>query len=262
MAGAVRTVSVERGFDPREAALIAFGAAGPMHAVGIAEEIGIPEVVVPEFPGCHCAVGHVMADVVRDYVSTQLTPLDRDTAPALTAAFGALVSEAREELAGEGIAAQDQDFELGIDLRYIGQQASLTVPLPKAELADGGVDDVARTFHRLHEKLFGFAAQDTPLEAAAARLRAVGRLPRGDAAEHNGPPGDAGRPAPASERQVQFGPRPEDAARTAVYERETLLPGARLEGPAIVTQADATTLLPPGCRATVDALGRLRLKAG
>ena len=88
MAGAVRTVSVERGFDPREAALIAFGAAGPMHAVGIAEEIGIPEVVVPEFPGCHCAVGHVMADVVRDYVSTQLTPLDRDTAPALTAAFG------------------------------------------------------------------------------------------------------------------------------------------------------------------------------
>ncbi len=200
MAGAVRTVSVERGFDPREAALVAFGAAGPMHAVAIAEEIGIPQVVVPTVPGCHCAVGHVMADVVRDYVRTRVVRFQASSSPVLTSAFDGLVAEARSELDDEGITAENQEFELGVDLRYVGQQASLTVPVRQHGLSDGGLDALALSFHQLHEKLYGFAAHGTPLEAAAARVRAFGRLPRRDPTGTDGVPPNGDRPRPFARR--------------------------------------------------------------
>lgn len=261
MAGAVRTVSVERGFDPRDAALVAFGAAGPMHAVAIAEEIGIPQVVVPTVPGCHCAVGHVMADVVRDYVRTQLIHLEASTAQLLTSAFDGLVAEARGELDEEGITAENQEFELGVDVRYAGQQASLTVPVRQNRLSDGGLGAVAASFHDLHEKLYGFAAHGTPLEAAAARVRAFGRLPRRNGAggaEAVRPNGI--RPRPVAQRDVQFGPSPGDAARTDVYDRHELAPGMRFEGPAVLTQADATTVVPPGYAGRVDAQGQIWIR--
>jgi N-methylhydantoinase A len=260
MAGAVRTVSVERGFDPRDAVLVAFGAAGPMHAVAIAEEIGIPKVAIPAVPGCHCAVGHVMADVVRDYVSTQLTRLHAATSTRLASAFEGLVAEARSELDDEGIAAEHQEFELGVDVRYVGQQASLTVPVRRSKLGDGALDDVAASFHALHEKLYGFAAHRTPLEAAAARVRAIGRLPRRDGDARPDAASNGNRPSRLAERKVHFGPMPRDAALTAVYAREELAPGMRFDGPAVLTQADATTLVPPGYTASVDGRGQIWLE--
>jgi N-methylhydantoinase A len=261
MAGAVRTVSVERGFDPRDAALIAFGAAGPMHSVAIAAEIGIPEVIVPEVPGCHCAVGHVMADVVRDYVSAQPVPLNQETTPGLIGAFERLLASAREELDDEGIDGNRQEFELGIDLRYRGQQSSLTVPVRSTDLANGELATVADSFHTLHERLYGFAAHDSPLEAAAARLRAIGRLPRHEFRSRVDGRIRSSRPKPTTRRPVQFGPQANDVVSAGIFERSDLSPGSELTGPAIITQADATTVVPPNYHATVDGSGQIRLRA-
>jgi N-methylhydantoinase A len=255
MAGATRAVSVGRGYDPRDFSLIAFGGAGPMHAVDIAAELEIPSIIVPAVPGCLSALGLVVSDVTHDYVVTHLSPVSDQLESVLDRQFADLVRDAHDELASEGIEEKQHDLFPALDMRYIGEQFSVTVPLEGRDTAWLAATTTA--FHSLHERLYGFSVPEEPVEVVNIRLRAIGRLQR---AEHM-PPLAAAHQARRAEvvatRQVCFGPGNDERCEVAVYARETLLPGTRFTGPAIVDQSDSTLLVPARRSVRADGYGNL-----
>ena len=260
MAGATRAVSVGRGYDPRDFSLIAFGGAGPMHAVDIAAELEIPKVLVPAIPGCLSAFGLVVSDVTHDYVMTHLAPISDTLHLQLERIFAELAAGAHAQLADEGIEEKRRELFRILDLRYIGEQSSVSVPV-----AANGADWLAATtqeFHAMHELLYGFCVPDEPVEVVNVRMRAVGRLyrpPRNGAAK----PASAMRsPQRISTRMVAFGPNKGDRVETPVYERTALVPGTSFTGPAIVEQNDSTLIIPPKRIVRADEHSNLLIQAG
>jgi N-methylhydantoinase A len=259
MAGATRAVSVGRGYDPRDFSLIAFGGAGPMHAADIAAELEIPTILVPAVPGCLSAFGLVVSDVTHDYVVTHLSPVTEKLEAALDRQIAELIRGARAELASEGVEDKRHDLFPALDMRYIGEQFSVSVPI------DGrGARWLAATttaFHTLHERLYGFSVPDEPVEVVNVRLRAIGRLHRNErnGTARNG--GSAHRAEPLATRLVGFGPGKDDRREVPVYARETLVPCTRFAGPAIVEQSDSTLLVPPRRSVRADAYGNLLIEA-
>ena len=259
MAGATRAVSVGRGHDPRDFSLIAFGGAGPMHAVDIAAELEIPTVLVPAVPGCLSAFGLVVSDVTHDYVVTHLSPVNDRLEATLGRQFAELTAGAHAELAAEGIEDKRRDLFRALDMRYVGEQFSVSVPI-KGEGA-GWLAATTTDFHALHERLYGFSVPDEPVEVVNVRLRAIGRLHHGDPGGAARSPVPSRRADPVATRTVGFGPGKDDWREVAVYARETLLPGTRFAGPAIVEQSDSTLLVPPGRGVRADAFGNLLIGA-
>jgi N-methylhydantoinase A len=260
MAGATRAVSVGRGYDPRDFSLIAFGGAGPMHAVDIAAELEIPKVLVPAIPGCLSAFGLVVSDVTHDYVMTHLAPVSNTLHLRLERIFAELAAGARAQLADEGIEEKRCELFRILDLRYIGEQSSVSVPV-----VANGTDWLAATtqeFHAMHERLYGFCVPDEPVEVVNVRMRAVGRLyrpPRNGGAK----PASATRsPQRISTRMVAFGPSQGDRVETPVYERTALVPGTSVTGPAIVEQNDSTLIVPPKRIVRADEHSNLLIQVG
>ncbi len=241
MARAVRVLTVERGRDPRDFTLVAFGGAGGLHAAELAAALGIPRVYLPPHPGLLSAWGVLGAEVRRDFSRTLRVV---DPPPArLAAGFRALARAARAALVREGIARAR--IERAVDARYAGQGYEVTVPWTAGW---------RRAFHARHRRLFGHAAPTRPIEVVTLRLRV-----RGDALPL--PPQRSrapARPAVPARRPVVFGGR---AHAAAVYRRDTLGPGARIRGPAIVCEYSATTVVPPGWQGEVDRHGGLVLEA-
>jgi N-methylhydantoinase A len=232
---ALRRVSIERGYDPRGFTLVAFGGAGPLHACEVAAELDIPLVLIPPHPGVMCALGLLLADLRVDISQPVLELATPDTIARLRGQQVALVQQGRVALQREGVAEADMHFEVTLDMRYYGQAYELNVPLA------GGV---ARNFHRAHEQAYGYALPERPIEIVTMRLRAVGALP-----------------VPTFEPQPVEPHTPDAAMIDGVrrYDRAQLRPGARLIGPALVTQEDATTYLPPDWEGMVDGYGNLLL---
>jgi N-methylhydantoinase A len=260
MAGATRAVSVGRGYDPRDFSLIAFGGAGPMHAVDIAAELEIPAILVPAVPGCLSAVGLVVSDVTHDYVVTHLSPVADKLEGVLDRQFADLIRGAHAELASEGIEEKRHDLFLALDMRYIGEQFSVSVPIDGR--GAGWLAATTTAFHALHERLYGFGVPDEPVEVVNIRLRAIGRLHRGEhgTGARGGEP--ARRAAPVATRLVGFGPGKDELYQVPVYARETLVSGTRFAGPAIVEQSDSTLLVPPRRSVRADAYGNLLIEVG
>ncbi|MBI4312779.1 MAG: hydantoinase/oxoprolinase family protein [Chloroflexi bacterium] len=252
MERAIRAVSLERGHDPRRFALLAFGGAGAMHACELAEELGIPRVLVPTHPGILSALGVAIADVVKDYARTVMLPSARLTKAAVEDAFRPLEAQAREDLAKEGYDEGRLRLERLLDLRYVGQSYELTTPCPDAR-GDGFAGAIAQVFHAAHQQRFGHSDATQAVEAVNVRLKAVA-LGDKPALVPTSPATDT-RVAPIAATDAVFqGGRYPDAP---VYARESLAPGKRIVGPAIVVQMDATTVLPPGWAASVDGWGNL-----
>ncbi|HEY6703358.1 MAG TPA: hydantoinase/oxoprolinase family protein, partial [Xanthobacteraceae bacterium] len=155
MAGATRAVSVGRGYDPRDFSLIAFGGAGPMHAVDIAAELEIPKILVPAVPGCLSALGLVVSDVTHDYVVTHLAPVADKLEADLDRLFEDLVSGAHAELKEEGIEPGRRELFRAVDMRYVGEQSSVSVPVEGAGV--GWLAATTKAFHAMHERLYGFS---------------------------------------------------------------------------------------------------------
>jgi N-methylhydantoinase A len=257
MAGATRLVSVEKGYDPRDFALLAFGGAGPLHAVAIAEELEIPWVVVPRYPGITSAAGLVVADIVHNFVQTAVTEWSRMTPQVLTEGFEALLQRAARTLETDGIPVAQRRYDRSLDIKYVGQGYTLNIPLPEERFSAETLLAIAERFHARHETLYGFRADSEPVELINLRLQATGVLEK------------------ASPRPQPCGPRQPDAARRGlrqvwveaqqamlpaqVYDRARLAAGHVLTGPAIVEQVDATTVIPPGWLGTVDGYGNLIL---
>jgi N-methylhydantoinase A len=255
MVRAIRTVSVERGYDPRDFALLPFGGAGPLHATDVARSLGIKRCLVPFAPGILCAQGLVVSDLRETFVRTAITPLAQSRVGDIAARVGELATCARAWFTTEGVAPEDRRIDVVLDARYTGQNFELPVALGADPPRDA--EDIRRRFLEEHERAYGFHNPDDPVEIVNFRLIATGRLLRrpltGNLAR------DVRRVAVRSEhRPVWFSAdRPLD---TPVYDRGNFAPGAAIFGPAVIEQLDATTLLFPGDQATVDAHLNLRVE--
>jgi N-methylhydantoinase A len=253
MTSAIREISIQRGHDPRDFTLIAFGGAGPMHALALAQEIGIPRVLVPRHPGNFSALGLLASQIKHDDVRTRVGPL-RDRLTAAGELFLEMERAARSQLELEGFEPAQQRLLRSLDLRYQSQAFELNVALGESDAAGPGLPAIEADFHRQHLQAYGHANAEAPIELVNARLTAYGLVPK--------PAGERYRSTAASidaafaeRRRVWLDGAANDCP---VWERERLPEHAAFRGPAIVEEFGATTVVPPGWRGVVDEHGNLR----
>ncbi|MBI3978233.1 MAG: hydantoinase/oxoprolinase family protein [Chloroflexi bacterium] len=257
MVRGIRVVSVERGYDVREFALVAFGGAGPVHAADLAVELGLPEVIVPLNPGITSAIGMLAADVRHDYVRTFVAPADAVDAAALSAAFADLEAQAVHQLQREGTPDDHIVLIRTADVRYQRQAYELSIPVADGVLSAAEVERIVALFHQEHDRAYGYHRLDHGVELVNVRLTALGRLPH-VAVQEAPHDGHGALDAFKGSREVYFGGR---WVQTPLYERARLSQGAAIDGPAIVEQLDSTTVVLPGQSATVDPYGNLLIQA-
>jgi N-methylhydantoinase A len=255
MTSAIREISIQRGYDPRDFTLIAFGGAGPMHALAMAEEIGIPRVLVPRHPGNFSALGLLASDIKHDDVRTRVGPL-RAQQPLLTELFAEMVTAARRQLELEGFAPEQQRLRRSLDLRYRGQAFELNVAAGEADQALPAIDTIEADLHRHHASTYGHANADATIELVNARLVAYGRVAK-PAAERYRSETRSMDGALVERRRVWFSGAAHDCP---VWERERLPERAAITGPAIVEEFGATTVVLPGWRGALDEHGNIRLE--
>ncbi len=250
MTSAIREISIQRGHDPRDFTLVAFGGAGPMHALALADEIGIPRVLVPRHPGNFSALGLLASDIKHDDVRTRVGPL-RDRWSLVAGLFAEMESTARRQLELEGFEAGQQRMRRSLDLRYRGQAFELNL-----ELGDEPLATLEAAFHGRHRATYGHADPTAVIELVNARVSAYGVVARPATERYQS--GAASLDAALIERRpVRFDGAVHDCP---VWERERLPADAELRGPAIVEEFGATTVVLPGWRGTVDAWGNLRFE--
>jgi N-methylhydantoinase A len=260
MAQAVRFVSVERGLDPRDFQLVAFGGAGPVHAAFVARELGIGGVLVPLSPGVLCAMGVLAKDMQMDFSRTCVTGENAGDAVAQMAGVIAdLEARARDAFGRNGYDAAVVRMERAADVRYVGQNHELSVAVPAGVIDAAALASVKAAFNRAHARFYGYDSPSKAMEVVTFRLRATVRIPRHELLRAAGSARSGGLVA-ASVRDVFFEERG-GFIRTPVHARDALRSGDRIDGPAIVEQMDATTVVPPGTTAIVDAGRNLRLRS-
>jgi N-methylhydantoinase A len=249
MAKVLRIVSVERGHDPRDFTILAFGGGGPLHACAVAADIGVGRVVVPANPGVFSAYGLLAADVRATTLRSLVAPADAQTWAQARKLFDALAHEGDAALADQGVAKAERSFVRELDLRYVGQSTELTVSAPRS------LEEAVETFHQRHEHRYGFAARQDPVEAVTVRVVAVGTTPKPRLVSVVMPSNRAPESRALRERrEVYDGSAFVD---TPVYGRTELRPGDAFDGPAVIEQYDATTYVGPGWHARVDGFGNL-----
>ena len=248
---------MERGLDPGDFVLVAFGGAGPLHAAEVARELGM-RVLVPESPGVLCAMGVLTKDVQVDLSQTHLLRDAPGAGDAAAAVFESLAARARATLARTGQNADAIIVEHVVDARYRGQNFELQIPLSGTPDAHGIVAAVRRGFDAEHRRLYGYDQPEKPIELVTFRLRA--RVPIEPlAARGRDGARRAAVPMPGGTRRTFFAET--GFCSCPVFARDELRPGDRLAGPLIVEQMDTTTVVPPGFAMTVDGQGNLVLEA-
>lgn len=260
MVRAVRSVSVQRGHDPRRFALVAFGGAGPMHAVAVARELGIRTVLIPPSPGVLCAVGMLNMPIRTDMVRTVLIEADRRCVAVAARAVGGLVANANEWLDIQGAAGEGRHVEIRLDMRYRGQNYELPVRGcdPSSE---AGMRQAVEEFHRIHQQSYGYSVPGRAVEIVNIRVSASTEAPRLGGAVDLKRMRTSLDLRPVSARPVIWA---QDGGfiETPVYLRTDLPPGSTVVGPAILEQVDTTIVLPPGSSAKPDAAGALIIDVG
>ncbi|MGA2392100.1 MAG: hydantoinase/oxoprolinase family protein [Candidatus Lustribacter sp.] len=271
MAKVLRIVSVERGLDPRDFLLMAFGGGGPLHACALAADLGLRRVVIPRYPGLFSALGLLAADVRATLSRSLVTPLDAASLSAARNVASALSDEARDALREQGVAEDAMRIVAELDVRYAGQSFDLTVPF------DGDENAIVEAFHQRHERRYGYASRDERVELATVRVTAIGSQSHvtlslskacPEPVEGGSHPVTTIEAVPRQARDDMGGARigtrrAWDAgafADAAIYDRERLRAGDAFTGPAIVEQYDTTTWVPSGWRAQADDGGNLQLE--
>ena len=254
MVRALRRVSVERGRHPSQYSMVAFGGAGPLHACYLAEELGVPEVIIPPLPGVASAVGLLGADMRHEARRAFFGELGTVDPAQFRQAFSALYEQARAGLAGAGL-AEDQIIAVAAgDMRYVGQAYELTVEWPTLAPDAGTVDEMVARFHAQHHRLYAYDIPDRTIELVSLRVTVTATVASPSEAKLTP---SSGPPQPKGHRPVYF--RDAGSLNCAVYERSDLRGDDALAGPAVIEQKDSTTLLPPGWSLTVAPLGHLIL---
>jgi N-methylhydantoinase A len=248
MAGALRLVSVQRGHDPRELALVAFGGAGPLHANAVAALMGSFPVIVPPSPGLLCALGDLVADYRSEFARTLIRLVSDATPEEVLGILDELEGRAREWMAGEGIARDRQGVTFAADMRYHGQGYEIPVPLDPGDVRGGNLAELDERFNALHDQLYGFRMPDTAAEIVNLRAVATGDLPKPELPESELEGEDASG-AVVEQGEIMFAG---ERRPTKIYDRAALRPGNCFDGPAIVTEFDSTTVVLPGYLAVMD----------
>jgi len=250
MERALRAISVERGYDPRDFSLLPFGGAGGLHAVALARGLRIPRVIAPRSAGALSALGALSSDVVKDWSRTVMLEAVPGDRVKIERAFREMEREAGEGLRREGFGPERQRHERALAVRYQGQSFELEVRLKR-----GGREGIAAAFHRAHLARYGYAQEANRVEIVSLRLRSTGVVEKLRTKRGGGRSARKGSvAAPRRFARVHFA---QGASRAAVYERDELSPGARLRAPCVVTEYSATTLVHAGARASVDEHGNL-----
>ena len=264
MERAIRAISLERGYDPRSFTLVPFGGAGPVHGCELAQELGIPRVLIPARPGILSALGVAIADVVKDYSRTvmlrpdALRQAEGELVESLEEEFHGMEGLARAELEGEGLPAERMTARRFLDVRYVGQSFELTVDYPTSRASrssDGLARAISDSFYRAHLQRFGYADRGESVEIVNLRLKLDLAVDKPDL-QLEAVRGYDSSGAQISTVGVVFR---EGELETPLYRRELLAVGNRIAGPALVVQLDTTTVVPPGWRGEVDAYGNLLL---
>lgn len=256
MAMAVRTITVERGLDPKDFALFAFGGAGPMHVCWIARELGIPRVVIPVAAGQFSALGILLSPVRHDFVRTSPAGPGVFDAEMLGQLFAEMEEEARKALDRDGVGPEQRELLYSVDVRYVGQEYTVNVPVPAGPITPEVVEGIAADFHVLHERSYSHSSPDEPFEFVNGRLTALGHLPKAEL-----PVLPKGGEEPVAEANVGTAEVCFDVAEgpisCPVWDRSRLQAGNRIGGPSLVVERGSTTVIPPGCVATVSSYGNL-----
>jgi N-methylhydantoinase A len=260
MAEAIKAISTERGFDLREFTLIAFGGAGPVHACQIALDLGIPRLLIPPVPGATSALGLLMSDVKHDYLRSRLANIDGLSPEDVTALFMELQQAGQRQLSVEGFPEDQQRFRYFLDMRYLGQGYENPVPLDGVPIAANDLPRYRTRFDDIHKMCHGHAAPGQPVEVVNYRVEAIGGVPRVDLAKLERAIGPA-QDACCGTRPAYFSTLSDRPIQVPVYARERLRAGHRFEGPAIVEQYDATTVICAEQTVSVDEYGNLIIES-
>ena len=242
---AIRVISVERGYDPREFTLFSFGGAGGMHAAFLARLLSIPKVLFPQNPGILSAIGMLMADVVKDYSLTVMQNQETVTFSSLSGMFQNIVDKGDKDLQAEGISKEKIRLERYLDMRYEGQSYEIIVPFD---------EDYVERFHKLHEKTYGYRNEDKTIEIVNIRLRARGMPEKPTFKKAIKMEKKLSAEAFLGEQEVVFDHR---RMRTKIISREKLKSGNRIQGPAVVVEYSSTLVIPPFASAHVDEYGNI-----
>jgi N-methylhydantoinase A len=256
MADQIRLVTIKRGYDPRTFSLVVLGGAGPVHGVALAEEMGMTDVIVPEAPGVLAAFGLLAAAIEHHHARTLQSRVDAVDFAAVNACLDELDALGRARMTDEGVPAADARVAFSADMRYVGQAYELDVPLA-GPVEPATMPAVLAAFHAVHERVYGYARTQQPVEFVNFRAVHTYPLPR-PALRPSARARGTAEDARAGERPAWFAPG--GFVATAIFDRARLPIGARVAGPAIIEQEDTTTVLPPGHEALVDDSGNLRLR--
>ncbi len=250
MARAIRSVSTERGHELSQFALCAFGGAGPLHAIDVARECGIPTVIIPQEPGTLCARGILLTDVSFDFVESEISIIKQDDWPRVLARLERLRGEADAWLQQEGVDSGQRDYEVVIDARYVGQNFEVQVAVPPGETAR--FDQFCAGFSQAHQREYGYDVPDRAIEIINCRVKAIGRVNKAPLAKLAQRP----LPAPVSRRRIHFG-ETLGWHEVDVYDRDQLGAGASFDGPVVFEEMSSTTVIGPGQSARVDDFGNI-----
>lgn len=253
MIRAIRIISVERGYDPRDFVLVAFGGAGPLHACRLAAELNIPKVLIPPAPGISSAIGLLVADIKHDYSITRIQEMDKFLPSDINKIWAEIEEKAISRLKKEGVSSQSIMLHRSIDMRYKGQSFEITVPVPGGEITDNVINEITRAFDNAHNRLYGYSCDD-PIEGVNFRVSAIGKTPK---IRPKRLIKEGGLDGALKYRRKAFFKKYDDYIETPVYERDLLSPGNILKGPAIVEQMDSTTVIHPGQVGIVDDYGNI-----
>lgn len=252
MADAVRLISISRGYDPRDFALVAFGGAGALHGAALAKELSIPTVIVPPNPGVTSALGCLLVDIRHDLAQSYLkTATDADPKD-IEANFLQMEAEAQSRLDKEGVKPGDIILQRSIDMMYQGQWRSLQVSVSSPFTS---MEEAIDSFHVNHEREYAFRRDDAPVDLFRLNLTAVGVTQKAELAKHHS---NGGELKAQATRMVSFD-EADEPIETPIYEHEKMPAGVSFQGPAIIEQLDSTTVVPPGVRAEVDEWMNVRI---
>ena len=258
MVRTIRTISVERGYDPRQCVLMPFGGAGPLHARDVAINLGINEMIIPAAPGIVCAQGLLVSDLKEDFVVSRRLPLTDESLSELRNIFQDLETRASDWFDREDIKSNVRNFKLAIDARYTGQNFELSVPVTEGKTIEVSKLNEAQSIHQnfceVHELAYGYASEADPVEIINVRLTAIAKLFEFSTktSANNTPP-----PPKADGKRPVFFENPDKPTIATCFNRTSLVPGQEIRGPAIIEQLDTTTPVYPGDIAKVSADGHL-----
>ena len=246
----IRTITMEQGRDPRDYALVAFGGGGPLHAAGVARELGIGKVIIPKYPGLFSARGIATADFSHDYVRSIVQPLEEIKEKNIASIFSEMITHANLDLEKEGIESNRRDISCSLDMRYIGQTTEVNVPLGKYdEDWKAKFDQAPSQFHKIHEQLYTYSVPNEPIELVNIRVFSIGLLEKPSTRSIE----STSSIASSKNSRLVLLPGEKTQIQVPVFKRENLKIGSKLFGPAIVEESSSSTLLLDEMEIIIDA---------